>query len=47
LDFLANGSTAEEILRDYPHLTVEDIQACIAYGAKAARELYIPVPMAE
>ncbi|HEY4759999.1 MAG TPA: DUF433 domain-containing protein [Thermoguttaceae bacterium] len=47
LDFLATGSTAEEILREYPGLTVEDIQACIAYGAEAARERYIPVQMAE
>ena len=47
LDFLATGSTHEEILREYPHLTVKDIQACIAYGAEAARERYIPVAMAE
>jgi uncharacterized protein (DUF433 family) len=47
LDFLATGSTAEEILREYPHLTVEDIQACIAYGAEAASERYIVMPMAE
>jgi uncharacterized protein (DUF433 family) len=47
LDFLATGSTAEEILREYPHLTVEDIQACIAYGAEAARERYIPIQMAD
>ncbi len=47
LDFLATGTTAEEILREYPYLTVEDIQACIAYGAEAARERYISVPMAE
>lgn len=47
LDFLATGSTAEDILREYPHLTTEDIQACIAYGAEAARERYIPVSVTE
>jgi uncharacterized protein (DUF433 family) len=47
LDFLATGTTTEEILQEYPHLTVEDIHACIAYGAEAARERYIPVPMVE
>jgi uncharacterized protein (DUF433 family) len=47
LDFLATGTTQEEILREYPHLTAEDIQACMAYGAEAARERYIPLAMAE
>lgn len=47
LDFSATGSTMEEIIREYPDLTVEDIQACIAYGAEAAYERFIPVPMAE
>jgi uncharacterized protein (DUF433 family) len=47
LDFLATGSTFADILREYPQLTAEDVQACIAYGAEAARERYIPVAMAE
>ena len=47
LDLLATGSTTEEILREYPHLTATDIRACIAYGAEAARERFIAVPMAE
>ncbi len=44
LDFLASGDTVEAILEAYPHLTRDDIQACIAYGAEAARERFIPVP---
>ena len=44
LDFLANGDTEEELLKAYPQLTHEDILACIAYGAEAARERIIPVP---
>jgi uncharacterized protein (DUF433 family) len=47
LDFLATRATVEEILQDYPPLTIEDVQACIAYGAEAARERFIPVQMAE
>jgi len=38
LDFLASGMTAEEILKDYPQLTVEDIRACVAYGSELTRE---------
>lgn len=43
LDLLASGSTVEEILHEYPQLTREEIQACIAYGAEASRERFIPV----
>ena len=30
---VAGGMTAEEILQDHPHLTVEDIRAAIAFAA--------------
>jgi len=29
LEYLASGMTQEEILRDFPYLTAEDIQACL------------------
>jgi len=45
LDFLANDMTREEILAEYPELTREDILAAIAYGAEAARERVISVPV--
>ena len=32
IDLLAQGWTGEEILRNYPGLTREDIQACLAYA---------------
>lgn len=35
LGMLASGMSAEEILADYPYLEREDIQAAIAYAAKA------------
>lgn len=33
IDLLANGWTKDEILRNYPGLTPEDIQACLAYAS--------------
>jgi uncharacterized protein (DUF433 family) len=40
LGLLAAGSSAEEILSDYPYLEREDILACLQY---AARRLDHPV----
>jgi len=45
LDFLANGSSVEELLDEYPQLTIEDIRAAIAYGAEMARERYVEIPI--
>ena len=36
LEYLAGAISTEEILADFPYLTHEDIQACLAYAA--ARE---------
>lgn len=44
LDLLANKMTIEEILAEYPQLTVDDIYAAIAYGAEMARERYVEIP---
>ena len=43
LDNLAAGVSPEEILRSYPSLTREDIQAAIAYAADLARERIVPL----
>ncbi len=45
LDLLADGMTIEEILKEYPQLTEEDIRAAIAYGAEMSRERYIEIPL--
>jgi len=45
LDHLASGMAAEEILKEYPYLKREDIQACIAYGAEMSREHFVPIAM--
>jgi len=44
LDNLAAGVPSEEILRSYPRLTQEGIQACIAYAADLAREEVVALP---
>ena len=35
LSLLAQGTSYEEILEDYPDLQLEDIQACLAYARAA------------
>jgi uncharacterized protein (DUF433 family) len=32
LEYLAGGMTVEEVLRDFPELTVDDIRACLTYA---------------
>lgn len=33
LEYLAGGMTVDELLADFPELTVGDIRACLAYAA--------------
>ena len=37
LEYLASGMSTEQILLDFPDLTAEDIQACLAYAADRER----------
>lgn len=39
LDYLASGMTVEEILRDFPDLTEQDVRACLAFAADRERRL--------
>ena len=39
LEYLASGMTEEEILKDFPDLTLEDIRACLAFAADRERKL--------
>jgi uncharacterized protein (DUF433 family) len=41
LEYLASGMTQEQILRDFPYLTKEDIQACLAFAADRERKVEI------
>lgn len=45
LDQMAAGESTEDILRNYPQLSQDDLLAAIAYGAEAARERIIPIPI--
>jgi uncharacterized protein (DUF433 family) len=40
LEYLAGGMTPEEIVADFPDLSLEDIRACLAYAADRERRLW-------
>lgn len=44
LDNLAARLATQEILKSYPTLTAEAIDACIAYAAELARERVMELP---
>jgi uncharacterized protein (DUF433 family) len=45
IDLLGRGWSAEQILREYDHLTSEDIQACLAYASEVLKsERVYPLP---
>lgn len=39
LEYLASGMSEDEILKDFPDLTREDIRACLAFAADRERRL--------
>ena len=41
LSYLAAGMSHQEILDDFPYLTEEDIQACLAYAADRERQVHV------
>jgi uncharacterized protein (DUF433 family) len=38
LSYLASGMTQDEILSDFPELTLQDIRACLGYAADRERK---------
>ncbi len=34
IDLLARGWTVEQVLKEFDHLKIEDIQACLAYASE-------------
>ena len=38
LDNLADGLSAEEVVEEYPPLTIDDVRAAISYAAALTRE---------
>ncbi len=45
LEYLASGMTEDEILRDFPDLTREDIRASLAFAADRERK-FVSIPPA-
>jgi uncharacterized protein (DUF433 family) len=45
LEYLASGMSEDEILRDFPDLTREDIRACFAFAADRERR-FVSIPPA-
>jgi uncharacterized protein (DUF433 family) len=43
LGALSAGDSEDEIIADFPHITREDIRACLAYAAEATAH---PLPLA-
>ncbi len=41
LEYLAGGMTPEEIVAEFPDLTLEDIRACLAFAADRERKLAV------
>lgn len=41
LEYLASGMTQEEVLKDFPYLTREDILACLSYAADREKRLMV------
>ncbi|MBX2929367.1 MAG: DUF433 domain-containing protein [Saprospiraceae bacterium] len=46
LDFLAAGTSVEDILSNYPQLHRNDVLACIAYGAAMSHEHFVAIDIA-
>lgn len=44
LDNLADGESNENIIKSYPSLKKEDIQAAISYASDLARERFVAIP---
>lgn len=41
LEYLAGGMSPEELVAEFPDLTLEDIRACLAFAADRERKLAV------
>lgn len=41
LNKLAGGRTVEQLLKSYPHLTSDDIYACLYYAAESVNSIVV------
>jgi uncharacterized protein (DUF433 family) len=40
LEYLASGMSPQEVIEDFPDLTIEDIHACLTFAADRERKLF-------
>ncbi|MBK8869800.1 MAG: DUF433 domain-containing protein [Elusimicrobia bacterium] len=45
LEYMASGMTDEDILKDFPDLTPDDLRACLAFAADRERR-FVSIPPA-
>ncbi|MFM5959500.1 MAG: DUF433 domain-containing protein, partial [Dolichospermum sp.] len=45
LDYLAGGTSIEEVLEAYTSIEREDVLSGIAYGAAMARDVFVELPL--
>lgn len=43
LEYLASGMTPEEIVKEFPYLTLDDIRASLSFAAERERRLAAPL----
>jgi uncharacterized protein (DUF433 family) len=41
LEYLASGMSQQEVLKEFPYLTDEDIRACLGYAADREKHLLV------
>ena len=41
LEYMASGMSNEEILADFPDITLEDLRACLAFAADRERRMRV------
>jgi uncharacterized protein (DUF433 family) len=41
LEYLASGMSQDEVLKEFPYLTEDDIRACLAYAADREKHLLV------
>ena len=46
LEFLSTGDSAEDILKQYPSISSEDISACLQFAAELMNRNYLIKPVA-
>lgn len=43
LEYLASGMTPEDVVKEFPYLTLDDIRGCLSFAAERERRLAAPL----